>query len=476
MRSVSLALVTLLAVLPPAQGAPKSSSLGPQHLTLVDLKKIKGPVDMKLLREWVALVEAHQPSVVDDAVKTVASWPAATLAQTLNDVSELAQMYAWWHAQPFESSAPNPVYRERSYIRTPPVAGAALVVVEPAPVLIDDVFPVTKEDAAAGHLNRLLLRGVLLQTDVALYVMHTPAMLLRQRIADPNSTTAAVGVSDGEVQAVVDSGPYWSDARFLLEAIDANPSRYAAVPRFELVMPDPTSEPLVSFWYRAVSATLCAEAQWANAAGHLARGLELFPADDRLVFDGGVLHEVMASSQAQEVGADLVRSGGMPGFSGRAVELGLAADLLGRVVEHDPTIAEAHLHYGRVLSMAGRHHEALAELIRARDGLTDPMLCYYALLLLGREQAVAGDAVAAHEGYVQAAALFPHAQSPHLADSLIARRDGDVQAAAGGLTEFFVGPQGTDPAADPWWQYERSHSRDGKALMAAMRAALSAAR
>ena len=100
---------------------------------------------------------------------------------------------------------------------------------------------------------------------------------------------------------------------------------------------------------------------------------------------------------------------------------------------------------------------------------TDPQLLYYAELFLGAEEEALGNRDAARVAYEQAAEHFPHAQSPPLALSQLARRYGDRGGALHAIARLFALPADErEPKDDPWWWYYVAQARDAEDLLAAM--------
>jgi tetratricopeptide (TPR) repeat protein len=128
------------------------------------------------------------------------------------------------------------------------------------------------------------------------------------------------------------------------------------------------------------------------------------------------------------------------------------------------------LRYGRVLGLLGKHAEAAVELRRAVADLSDRQMLYYAGLFLGASEEALGDRDAARVAYEQAAELFPLAQSPLLALSQLARRQGDRAGALRAIDRLFALPaEELDEHADPWWWYYVAQARDADDLLEAMR-------
>ena len=119
-------------------------------------------------------------------------------------------------------------------------------------------------------------------------------------------------------------------------------------------------------------------------------------------------------------------------------ELREAERLFRRTLEVKPSYVEARMRYGRVLGGLGKHAAAVVELRRAAAELTEPELSYHAHQFLGAEEEALGNREAAQAAYERAAALFPHAQSPLLALSQLARRYGDRNGALRAADRLFA--------------------------------------
>jgi tetratricopeptide (TPR) repeat protein len=128
------------------------------------------------------------------------------------------------------------------------------------------------------------------------------------------------------------------------------------------------------------------------------------------------------------------------------------------------------MRFGRVLGALGKYAEAVAELRRAAVGLTDTQLLYDASQFVGAEEEALGNRAAARLAYEQAAALFPRAQSPLLALSQLARRDGDRAGALRAIERLFALQQlARTEQEDPWWSYFTVQARHADDLLDALR-------
>jgi tetratricopeptide (TPR) repeat protein len=132
-------------------------------------------------------------------------------------------------------------------------------------------------------------------------------------------------------------------------------------------------------------------------------------------------------------------------------------------------LAEARVRRGRVLRALGRYQEASDELRRAEAGLLNVQLRYYAALFLGDAHAALGQYASARDSYGRAIALYPNAQSPRLALSLVARRTGDRVAALREIATILARPADEGALADPLWTYHVWQQRPASDLLAELR-------
>ena len=77
----------------------------------------------------------------------------------------------------------------------------------------------------------------------------------------------------------------------------------------------------------------------------------------------------------------------------------------------------------------------------------------------------------ARQAYERAGALYPRAQSPRLALSALAARNGGQAEALSAIKSVLEGddPQRDD---DPWWSYYTSQSRDLEGILTALHVAI----
>jgi hypothetical protein len=92
---------------------------------------------------------------------------------------------------------------------------------------------------------------------------------------------------------------------------------------------------------------------------------------------------------------------------------------------------------------------------------TEPLLGYFGSLFLGRVLETQRNAAGAREQYERAAALYPRAQAPRLALSLLSSRAGDRRSALAALDAAFD-DRSTSQLDDPLWTYYAQAGRDAE--------------
>lgn len=308
--------------------------------------------------------------------------------------------------------------------------------------------------ADVPSLNRMLKRAAILHADVAFF-NHTES-----GYSLPPDDGRYTVVTDGRTVGVVAGTFHWEVGRRLLDQ----------------VRPSPAADDDVRLWYEVTSAMLQRLEDYAGLVPHLARARELFPTDAALALYDGTVHENFAEPSIQNAGIkapqrarpvspctiydcrDSAARQPTP-FDSPDRERREAETLFRQALRLDPALSEARIRLARVLGLQGRHAEAVTELQRALSAEPRPLLRYYALGLLGREQQTLGRRDSARTAYEQASALYPAAQSPRLGLSQLARDAGDhVQAIA--QLDVLREPAASAAQSDPWWSYSRTHVPD----------------
>jgi tetratricopeptide (TPR) repeat protein len=127
-------------------------------------------------------------------------------------------------------------------------------------------------------------------------------------------------------------------------------------------------------------------------------------------------------------------------------------------------LAEARVRLGRLLTVGKRDEEALGELNKALEGVPAGFLGFYAHLFAGRAAQSLGRLDEAARHYAAAGALFPGAQSAHLARSQLALLQADIPETLSRIEHL----DKSSSASDPWWKYHLATGRDADALLADM--------
>jgi tetratricopeptide (TPR) repeat protein len=371
------------------------------------------------LEEWLAAVERHEPGTFDAAAREIASWPDQHLAAVIQDVGELA---------PFLVRARIRFHRSGAMSTAKISDGRRLTWGE-----VQQLFGLTDDEADAGDPGRLVLRAVLLHTDISVNVdWHDPL----QQPSRP-ATSRSFLIADGRHEGVAEIVPHWRLARVLLDLIPQGSPHAEAKRR----------------WYVAAAAFLQSRGGHASLMPHLARGAQIYPHEAELHFYSGSMHETLASRSIQR-GVRSLPTAVQATLAVKEARTHLeeARARFRSALEAAPDLAEARVRLGYVLGALGRHNEAVAELQAALATPADRRTQYYGALLLGAAQRHLGQREAARNSNERAAALYPHAQSPRLALSSLARAAGQRSAATRILVEALPAEQ-SESLRDPWWEY-----------------------
>ncbi|MBN1126573.1 MAG: VWA domain-containing protein [Sedimentisphaerales bacterium] len=401
-------------------------------------------------KQWREAVEQHIPGKPDAAAVEVGSWPV----EDLNIILYLAGNIREGKLNPQISYRIIHLFNGSRYIKKN---------ILPFLDLTDDS-------------QQLLKRAALLHTDIAMLQLDTgyapEAIVVYQdgfQIVDSSALLvkkprapfvfpwervfkiikdAAISIQDGR-GTVVGKGWHWRFARYLLDGIS----------------PHPSEDEMVRKWYVASTAFMLSNGLFAYVENNIVPALQFFSSDPVLLFYSGVLHENYAGSTFQNA---LSPEGEVYPFESEKSELKKAREYFQKTLKADPEFSEARLHLGRVTGLLGDHEEAVEELRKAADSITDTQLRYYCSLYLGNELAGLNRGKEACEQFETATKLYPNAQSPLLSLSRLALSSGDYENA------FFFGklifnlPAEEDTSGDPWWSYDVSPVLDASSLISEM--------
>ena len=372
--------------------------------------------------QWVEAVLAHEPGVSDAATTTVSRWAPADVRNLLVEIDSIRRILR----DPSTSVFPLPIEFDR---------GSPQEIRYSTPDRRTLVRAADQAHAAGLNDADLVARAIVLHSDIALL--------------EENGAGVVLHHSDGQATNVVPQTDHWGMARDLERTIDKRVGR----------------DPDLTAWYHATLARMAAHQQW-NAA-HAERALSRFPDSAELQFMVGCLHEYLATPRVQAVLSRARLAGNMRVRVGsERSELASASERLKRAVELSNGGAEARLHYGRVLTLAGRPGNAVEELRRAAGALRDPAQQYYGQMFLGAALEASNRTDAARTAYRAAATLFPLAQAPLLALNHLATSTGDREGAATALQALAALPASEESRPDPWWTYASTCGRNSPELLA----------
>jgi tetratricopeptide (TPR) repeat protein len=398
------------------------------------------PAELALLSRWVRAVERHEPARADDEAATIAVWPMADFRTALATLRDLRDALA-------KAYQADGTLEDRQNIRTR--RGHWLSVGEAQTLL-----GLTDDEARRGDVNRLLKRGAMLHSDIAMLAHEGLISATGPTVPGASAVGKAVLVSDGQIRAADDTGRHWVMARSLLDA----------------VTPNPGGDEWVRQWYHAAVARMRGDKLLASAGPLLDRAVQLFPKDAGFQFHAGCLHEALASPPIQVViGAAAQQRGIRVAGSPSGPNWRQAASHFTSALGLQPAWPEARVRLGRVLGLLGRHTDAAIMLRRGLDEATDLLLVYWASLFLGVEEQALGRDAEALASYERARTCRPGAQAPRLAISQLARRAGNRALALSELRAVLTLPQDDVSRYDPLWEYHKSRTSEADLLFAELR-------
>lgn len=366
---------------------------------------------LEKVKEWRTVAAQHSAGKPDPAAMAIGAWQTRDLEIVMDYVTNLA------------SQSNRAVKRALSKAR------------------IQRLFDLTDQEAQQGDLSRILRRGVLLHTDIALLDLEKwEYQHLREGMG---------AFADGHT-LLQPKKHHWEFARRLVDCMP----------------PFTAQNMLTKQWYVATTAHMESHRLLGYAGQNLKRALEKYPEDDRILFYAGVLHEAWASPVNQNV---VLPKGGKTSYGSRESELKLARQFFQKTVTVNPAFAEARLRLGRVLGLLGIHDRAARELQQAAQSIQDPQLLYYASLFLGRQFETLSRRSEARGQYERAAMLYPTAQAPLLALSQLAHSGGDTEGALLAAQRVFALPREDFWNDDPLWIYDVAHIRDETTLVEELR-------
>lgn len=415
--------------------------LAAQLLTLSEALDLAEQASPRLdrLQQWVGAVEEHDAATADESVDRIRTWTRDDLEGVGRDLRSLLTLI-WNPKQSVFYTVPTAQRNARTqnifYTRRELEALRALAAAA----------------RARGDFNRLLKRGALLHTDIAIFAPSNAIAAQAGRAAPLHQIT--LRMDDGRQLGVSGAVGHWQMAARLLNEVTPNPEQDDR--------PKPSTDDAVRRWYRATTAFMLAAENY--VLPHFQRAHQLFPDDGTIQFLVGSAHETLAGARTQAaVGSVDLRGLDFPIQSERD-ELRLAEASLRRSLMVMPNLAEARIRLGRVIGLQGRPAEAVKELRAAVSATKVPMLLYHGELFLGRELEMLKQFDAARDAYERAAALYPYASSPKIALSQLASRTGNRALALASMHEALEADS-SDDHEDPRWAYHLQAGRFTQPLL-----------
>jgi len=389
---------------------------------------------LQRVRVWCEAIDKHAPGKADPPALRIASLPQGELNAVVGDVlalrDRLVKAYAALRRHPGQPPLVEHADWSRSVADTERLLG------------------VRNDEAARGDLNGVVKRAALLHTDIALLV---PAGV---QLGSWSPLTVVKGVDGRTEDSPVPT--HWRMARRLLDA----------------TTPDVSRSDVVRLWYRATAAHFLNAWLLAEAGPHLEYARRLFPDDGDVLFESGCLQEMLASARIQAVVRSAPSWLSFPGIASPQEHLKRAEPFLreaARLAPDRPVIRE---HLARVNGLLGRHDQAARDLRALTATTRDSLLLFFAQMFLGDEEQALGHPVAARACYERAASLYPHAQSPHMALSQLARRYGDRGEGLVSVRRMFRATGDKQLRYDPWLDYYNAPFHDAGQLFSEWRRSL----
>src|SRR5262245_42754831 len=263
---------------------------------------------------------------------------------------------------------------------------------------LDDVVPAFWRLPGRNDQLRLLERALVLHADVAILNRDLRGYNL------PAGEGTTILVEDGRAVGQMSRTAHWDVARRLIASMPAGTERTRIARRF----------------YRATAAVLQQWGELPELTTHLAVGRRLLGDDAVLLLYEGTIHQAYAGPRYQRVFDERVRASfprsasvappGMPTVKDLPPTVpsvrgsrSQAERLFRRALALDPALAEARVRLAHVLSDAGRHNEAVAELKQMGAAPRPPFIDYYASLMIGRVSRTRGQLDAARPAFEHAA-------------------------------------------------------------------------
>lgn len=373
-------------------------------MAVAEAPEARRDASLETVTRWVALVEAHQPGEADESALKMAAF-------TPDERLRLIEA-----AGPFVG-----------YLRKLSMAGAQAPGARPAP---DSRYGSLGETTLrGGALAPWLRRAIILETDAAILAPEVTARAMSN--ARDARLPEALHADDGSAGARMLLNWHWEFARTLAG-----------------FRGDPLDDTFERNWYHVTALYMLDEALLGELGPHLKAGVVAVGSDARMLFDLACLSDAYGSAKVQSVLATVPR-GFRPNVPTLEAAEANAARQFAQVLALDPGFVEARVRLARLVEKRGDAAEALDLLDTAFTASMEPPLAYMAHLTAARANQRLARLDEARRHAETANRMFPRAQAPYVALSVIALAAGNNDGAVAAVAALRT----LEDRDDPWWIY-----------------------
>jgi len=315
-------------------------------------------------------------------------------------------------------------------------------------VRLDRTTRLVHELAGYVDVDTLVLRGAMLHLDAVLAGVAHPAGPIPRGLVRPGLSSV-----DSRGEGRMTTSVHLAVARALLDEIT----------------PRARDNGLAHLWYRATTASLAQAYKLADLKEHLEKAAWVFGEDAVTRFDRGCLYEAFTSRRVRALMASTGATGVSFDVPTERASLVEAARSFRAALDLDPHMEDARIRLGRVLVLAGRRDDGVAQLTAGLGDVSRPDWRYDAYLFLGRAAEDDGRDTDARAFFEAAQAIFPRAQSAALALARLEGQDGKSAAEHDQAVRVLNMAWDETGREDPWWTYHQGIGRDADRLIDELR-------
>src|SRR5688572_5708367 len=183
---------------------------------------------MERLGIWLAAIEQHRIGSDDAVARRIAVWPRAEIDRLRLDLRPVLILMRNPDATSFQAETATGIPR----------------IVLFGDTNLEQLRALAEQAARQGDGNRVLKRGAMMHTDIALLVP------VEESAASRSAASFTLQFMDGRQSGVTNAAGHWEMARALLDSVTRPGGR-----------PDPGSDDMVRRWYQTTAAYLTAAGQ-----------------------------------------------------------------------------------------------------------------------------------------------------------------------------------------------------------------------